>query len=121
MQKLNTPRTNLKVAGATLAVAAAGTQNTDAVNTGGYSGFVAYLNVTAHSGTTPTLDIKFQDSADNGTTWFDIASGAFTQVTTTDGKQRLVVNNVGPKIRAVVVAGGTTPTYTLTLDVCGIN
>jgi hypothetical protein len=86
----------------------------------GYTGFVAHLNVTAHAGTTPTLDIKFQDSPD-GTTFTDIASGAFTQVTTTDGKQRLVVNNVARYCRAVVTLGGTTPSYTMTLDVSGIG
>lgn len=116
MLKPSTQRTNVSISGVqTVSV------NSTALNTGGYNGFVAFLNVTAHSGTTPTLDIKFQDSADGGTTWFDIASGAFTQVTTTDGKQRLVVSNVGPKVRAVAVLAGTTPSYTLTLDVTGIN
>lgn len=99
----------------------AGAVNSPAVNTGNYNGFVAYLNVTAHGGTTPTLDVKFQDSSDGGTTWFDIASGSFTQVTTVDGKSRLVVSNVGPKVRAVATLGGTTPAYTFTLDVAGIN
>lgn len=86
----------------------------------GYTGFVAHLNVTAHAGTTPTLDIKFQDSPD-GTTFTDIASAAFTQVTTTDGKQRLVVSNVARYCRAVVAIAGTTPSYTSTLDVSGIG
>ena len=34
---------------------------------------VCFLSVTANSGTTPTLDVKFQDSPDGGTTWFDVA------------------------------------------------
>lgn len=116
MQKLQTPHTNLISAGTPVTASA-----NYGFNMGGYNGLIAELNVTAHSGTTPTLDVKFQDSPDNGTTWFDIASSSFTQVTTTNGQQRLVVNNVGPKARAVVVVGGTTPSYTATLDVSGTN
>ena len=116
MLKPSTQRTNVSISGTQTA-----SVNSTAINTGGYNGFVAHLNVTAHSGTTPTLDIKFQDSPDGGTTWFDIASGAFTQVTTVDGKSRLVVSNVAAKVRAVATLGGTTPSYTFTLDVSGIN
>ncbi len=90
-------------------------------NNVGYNSFIAYLNVTAHAGTSPTLDVKFQDSPDNGTTWYDIDDAALTQVTTTNGQQRLVVNNAGPKCRAVVAVGGTSPSYTFALDVMGVD
>ncbi len=114
MLKPQTPHTNVLTSVAQLASA-----NSAAFNSGGYKTFVAYLNVTAHAGTTPTLDIKFQDSPDGGTTWYDIASGAFTQVTTSNGQSRLVISDVGPKVRAVTTLAGTSPSYTYTLDVAG--
>src|SRR5947207_292321 len=79
-------------------------KNSTKINGGGYANCVAYLNVTAASGTSPTLDVKFQDSAD-GTTWYDVPSGAFTQKTAT-GSQRLALSNVGPYLRAVQAVGG---------------
>lgn len=88
-------------------------------NAGGYNSFVAFLNVSAHTGSGGTLDVKFQDSID-GTNFVDISSAAFTQVTTANGIQRLVVSNVGPKCRAVVVAAGTSPNFTFSLDVSGL-
>lgn len=117
MQTPNIPHTHLVDAGA------ATTVSVDVpFKAGNYRNFVAYLNVTAHSGTTPTLDCKFQDSPDGGTTWYDITSAAFTQVTTTNGQSRLAVSGpFGPNLRAHVVLGGTTPSYTVSLDVEGAN
>jgi hypothetical protein len=93
--------------------------NSASVQVGGYNGLVAYLNVTAVSGTTPSLTIKVQDSAD-GTTWYDVPSAAFTAVTAT-GQQRLVVNSIGNFVRAVSTVSGTTPSFTASLTVAGIN
>src|SRR5260370_15699317 len=62
------------------------TATSASINVGDSDTLVGYLAVTANSGTTPTLDVKFQDSPDGGTTWFDIAP-SFTQVTTTNGSQ----------------------------------
>lgn len=73
----------------------------------------AYLDVTAYSGTTPTLDVKLQDSVDGGTTWVDIDGGAFTQKTAT-GQQYIVVllRRAASAIRAYATIGGTTPSFT---------
>lgn len=90
------------------------------IHSGNYSNAVAFLNVTAHSGTTPTLDVKFQDSPD-GVIWTDVPSGAFTQVTTTNSATRLALSSVGPFLRVVQTLGGTTPSYTYDLKVSGIN
>lgn len=77
---------------------------------------VAYLSVTANSGTTPTLDVKFQDSPDGGTTWFDIAGAAFTQVTTSNGTQVVSATRKFSKlVRCVATIGGTTPSYTFSV------
>jgi hypothetical protein len=95
------------------------TGNSAKVNSGGYGTAKAFLHISAASGTTPTLDVKFQDSYD-GTTWVDVASGAFAQKTTT-GDSSLVLSNVGPYLRAVATVGGTTPSFTYDLYVCGVN
>lgn len=93
--------------------------NTTGVSTGGFSGLVAFLKVTSVSGLTPTLDIKLQDSP-NGTDWYDIGGGAFTQSTAATTK-RLSVSGVGTFVRAVVDLGGTNPSFNFSLDIVGAN
>lgn len=54
--------------------------NSASIYVGGYVEAVAYLDVTAETDSGSTLDIKFQTSPD-GTSWYDIASGAIPQAT----------------------------------------
>lgn len=77
------------------------------------------LDVTAQSGTTPTLDVKIQDSCDSGVTWQDTGI-VFAQVTTTlvSVAQRSTVS-LNSMIRAVCTIGGTTPNYTMRLRAVG--
>lgn len=117
MLKPGTPTTHI-VNSATGAVTA--TQTSGTVNAGNYGNAVAHLAVSAHSGTSPTLDVKFQDSPD-GVNWTDVPSGAFTQVTSANAVTRLALANVGPKLRAVQTLGGTTPSYTYDLWISGVN
>lgn len=89
------------------------TANSSAIDVGDADKLILILSVTAHSGTNPTLDVKAQDTPDNGTTYSDIASGAMTQVTTTDSVTRLAITSAfARKIRIVATIGGTTPSYT---------
>jgi hypothetical protein len=119
MLKPGTPTTKINI-GANGAVTA--TQTSGKINAGNYGTAVAYLNVSAHSGTTPTLDVKFQDSPSGvAGSWVDVPSGAFTQVTTSNTSQRLVLTSVGPYLQAVQTLGGTTPSYTYDLSVSGVN
>lgn len=70
------------------------------------------LDVTAASGTTPTLDLVIEDTID-GTNWNTIA--AFAQKT---GPGREVVNVTSPftsRIRARWTVAGTTPSFTFTV------
>ena len=60
------------------------------------------------SGTSPTMDVKIQGS-DNGTDWTDIKS--FTQVTTSASEQFIRILCPYKLIRAVLDAGGTSPSY----------
>ena len=77
------------------------------------NGLSAYLHVTAASGTTPTLDVKVQHSADNST-WADLAT--FTQVTSANGYERIAATGtVNRYIRAQFTLGGTSPDFTFHL------
>lgn len=116
MQKPSTPHTKVVKSSDGAQTA---TNNSAKFNNQGYNGFVAYLNVSAASGTTPSMTVKFQDSPD-GTNWFDIASAAFTAATGAV-TQRLVVSNTAQYVRAVSTITGTTPSFTYDLDVSGIG
>jgi hypothetical protein len=88
---------------------------TDTVATNGAShdglaqsafGLQAYLHVSAFTGTDVT--VKLQDSADNSS-FADIASAAFAQVTTAPQAQRIAISNaatVRRYVRAVTVTTG---------------
>ena len=74
------------------------------------------INVTAASGTGPTLDLKVQWSAD-GTNWADAepATDTFTQITTAKvvAKQFTVK---APNFRILWTIAGTSPSFTFTAD-----
>jgi len=93
------------------ASAARGTATSSVKDVDGYPGLVAYLSVTANSGTNPTLDLKIQDSP-NGNIWFDLVS--FAQVTGSTNSQVVTPTRAPAKhIRAVgTVGGSSTPTFT---------
>lgn len=85
---------------------------------------VATLNVKSVTGTTPTLDVKLQDSADNST-FADVVvdalmpANAFAQVTAALANPvTLAVDPRGVRryVRAVATIGGTTPSFVLNLD-----
>lgn len=92
------------------------------------------INVTAASGTTPTLDVAYQVTVDEGTTWFTALRHA--QITTTSirrlqvqpslgkgeaGTEAAIANTGGAlnantiltrKMRTVWTIGGTNPSFT---------
>src|SRR5579884_4571747 len=61
------------------------------------------------SGTSPTLDVKLQDSAD-GSAWADTGV-AFTQVTATGSRQQreFKTKQGRPYVRVATTVGGTSP------------
>lgn len=80
------------------------------------NGGVAHLHVTAISGTTPTLDVVVEHSANGTSGWTTIAT--FTQVTTAVASQRLVVasgTTVNRYLRAKATIAGTNPSYTISV------
>jgi len=104
----------------------AGTYTADANGAGadlqGYQGVLKIvLDSGAGGGTTPTLDVKIQDSADNST-FADVLGKVFTQVTGASASiQSLAIDTraVRRYIRAVLAITGTSPTFGLAVAVVG--
>lgn len=98
------------------------TGQTAAVDLRTYQGDVALiLDAAAGTGTTPTCDIKIQDSDDGSTGWNDVSGATFTQLVTTASRQKLALNKDAVKryIRAVYTIAGTTPSYTFSVNCLG--
>ena len=113
--------------------ARAATANSDTKhNEGGFVGVHLTLDITAASGTTPTLDVKVQRFDALSGKWVDLTSGAFAQKTATGTSDltiypgiaetaNLSVSDVlGATWRAVATIGGTTPSFTFSLGACYI-
>lgn len=66
------------------------------------------------SGTTPTLNGKIQDSADNSA-WADVTGATFTQVTASDSYQTITLDldKTRRYVRYVGTIAGTTPSFTM--------
>ena len=78
------------------------------------------LDVTAASGTSPTLDIVIQQQDPISEKWFALDTpAAFGQKTGVSQEALDVVSNC-QRLRAACTIGGTaTPTFTFTLSCCG--
>ena len=78
------------------------------------------LDSAAGTGTSPTLDVKVQDSADD-TTFADISGLTFAQVINAASLQSLGVDTraVRRYIRGVSTITGTTPSFTCALVAVG--
>lgn len=72
-----------------------------------------YLDVTAASGTSPTMDITYQVSPDNGTNWYNHT--ALTQATGVTSERKVLTDPIGVLGRFNVTLGGTSPSFTFTL------
>lgn len=104
------------------------TENSSAVDSPrGFRGVVLHLDVTAASGTTPTLDVKIQGQDTLSGNWFDLPGASFTQKTTTGSDELYIypgtAETANEKVsyslpnnfRAVATIGGTTPSFTFSL------
>ena len=99
------------------------TANGTGVDLQQYSGDVAVvLDSAAGTGTSPTLDVKLQDSADNST-FADITGATFTQVINAASQQKIVVNKDAARryVRAVATIGGTSPSFTFSVNAVGVK
>lgn len=98
------------------------TANGTAMNCNDLEGLgLAVLMCGVVSGTSPTLDVKIQDSPD-GTTWTDVTGATFTQLTAA-GMQKLNLdfNSLQKNVRGVATIGGTSPSFTFGLTFFGIK
>ena len=87
----------------------------------GYQGVLKIvLDSGAGGGTTPTLDVKIQDSADNSS-FTDVVNKAFAQVGAGASLQSLGIDTRGVKryIRAALTITGTSPTFGLAVVATG--
>ncbi len=83
------------------------------------------LNASAGTGTNPTLDVKLQHS-DDDSSYEDVTSGAFSQVTDaaeTAGVKvmKLNVSDLKRYLRIVGTIAGTTPSFDFGVEFVGIT
>lgn len=95
------------------AVTATGTGATQTANSGDAEAMRVQLNVTAASGTTPTLDVVIEDTLD-GTTWNTI--GTFSQKTAVSREVINITTPFADRVRARWTVAGTTPSFTFAID-----
>lgn len=78
------------------------------------------INVTVVSGTSPTLDVVFQESSDGGVTYYD--SYAFERITAVGSYRSPLMQLSGSHYRFVQTVAGTTPSFTrsVTLNIKAI-
>lgn len=99
--------------------AATSTQTGSAIDTLGYNSASVALEVGAVSGTSPTLDVAIEESADGSTGWTNVAS--FTQVTASNNSQVKRVDGLGTSrkryLRAVATIAGTSPSFALSVNI----
>lgn len=84
---------------------------------------VVEVNVTAASGTTPTLSLALEDSFD-GVTWnkvADVNAAAITTSGVTVKRLNLVDVPTTGRLRVSYTVGGTTPSFTFTVKVYAIR
>jgi len=87
--------------------------NGSAVDLRGYVGrgeLRFFLSVGSVSGTSPTLDVKIQQSDSSSSGFADITGAAFAQVDAV-GNQEIKVTPTKRYVRAVVTVGGTSPVF----------
>jgi len=93
------------------------------VDVSAYTGPMLFVqDVGTVSGTTPTLDGKLQDSADDSS-YADVTGATFTQVTASNSVQTLQLgaDSVRKYVRWVGTIGGTTPSFTCGVKAIGIK
>ena len=116
---------NLEKLDITAAVASASvtaTATSSAIDLKEFDGDVLLvLNCAAGTGSSPTLDIKVQDSDTSGGTYGDLSGATFTQVTTSASAQTLEVNKDECKrfIKIVQTVGGSSPVFVYGISLVG--
>ena len=99
------------------------TGQTSGIDLKNYDGDVVFLlDSAAGTGTSPTLDVTIEDSADNSS-FAAITGAAFTQVVGAASAQKLVVNKDSARryVRVKYTITGTTPSFTFSVNAVGVT
>ncbi len=101
------------------------TGQTSGIDLRAYDGDVLFiLDSAAGGGSSPTLDVTIEESADNSS-FAAVASGAvaFTQVTGTASAQKVALNKDDAKryARIKYTIGGSSPTFTFSVNAVGLK
>ena len=89
-----------------------------------YDGDVSLiLSCAAGTGSSPTLDVKVQDSDARGGTYGDLSGAAFTQVTDSASVQVItfVKDEAKRYIKIVQTVGGSTPSFTFSINAVALK
>tara|TARA_B100000925_G_C21648112_1_gene320258 strand:- start:7 stop:390 length:384 start_codon:yes stop_codon:yes gene_type:complete len=120
INQLNLEKLDITAAVASASVTATATSS--AIDLKEFDGDVLLvLNCAAGTGSSPTLDIKVQDSDETGGTYGDLSGATFTQVTTSASVQTLEVNKDECKrfIKLVQTVGGSSPVFVYGISLVG--
>ena len=112
INQLNLEKLDITAAVASASVTATATSG--AIDLKEFDGDVLLvLNCAAGTGSSPTLDIKVQDSDETGGTYADLSGATFTQVTDAASVQTLEVNKDECKrfIKIVQTVVGSSPVF----------
>lgn len=93
---------------ASAALTATNTGSTISNNLG--NGFQVTIPVTAVSGTTPTLDVRIEESFDGGTNWVTLYE--FQRITAMGSYNSPILRATGRHIRYIRTVSGTSPSFT---------
>ena len=111
VSSITSSNTGIGVVVVDVASAAITTTTTTATLTPGFgTSYVVHIPVTLVSGTNPTMDVDVQESDDNGTNWYTVYS--FPRITATGSYRSPTLVNTGTRIRYIQTVGGTTPSFT---------
>ena len=120
INQLNLEKLDITAAVASASVTATATSS--AIDLKEFDGDVLLvLNCAAGTGSSPTLDIKVQDSDETGGTYGDLSGATFTQVTDSASVQTLEVNKDECKrfIKIVQTVGGSSPVFVYGISLVG--
>ena len=112
----------LEISAAVASASVTATATSSAIDLKEFDGDVLLvLNCAAGTGSSPTLDIKVQDSDETGGTYGDLSGAAFTQVTDAASLQTLEVNKDECKrfIKIVQTVGGSSPVFVYGISLVG--
>lgn len=99
------------------------TGQSSAVDLKDYDGEVLWvLDSAAGTGSSPTMDVTIEDSADGSSGWAAISGAAFTQVVSAS-QQTLGINKDGCKryVRVKYTLGGSTPSFHFSVNALGLK